>query len=256
MSMQRNNNKKGITFAELMISLVVISVIAAVLYPTIAQFTPNSNKPLFKSAYSTLSSVLFEITNSYPSGRLPTVYPIIYKNDKGTDVNVTYPLCVEFCEVANVLPEDESYDCTVLCADGIITTTNGMRWRIGLFDTYPSPNYDLMAGGVTNVSNVFRIFVDVNAANNDLSPTTTIADINLSTTATDYKGVFYFEPNKDATKGVYTSLPTAGAPHGVFNTSRIKMQDTFIFLVDDEGKIVAMSPAGSAHLEDSLQSPD
>ena len=64
--------KTGITFAELMISLVVISVVAAILYPTIAQFTPNANKPLFKAAYNTLSVILAEITNTSIQGQIDT----------------------------------------------------------------------------------------------------------------------------------------------------------------------------------------
>ena len=175
-----------------MISLVVISVIAAVLYPTIAQFTPNSNKPLFKAAYSTLSSVLFEITNSIPSGKLVN-YSIA---DDGTVTATDQDLCEEFCGVANVLPEkksDDSFitDCAGLCTDNIITTSNGMRWKFGdtskiFFGTYNDPK----TPAVTH-DNVYRIIVDVNAANNDLSPTVEIADINLSTNASDYKGVFY-----------------------------------------------------------------
>ena len=67
----------------------------------------------------------------------------------------------------------------------------------------------------------------------------------------EVKGVFYYTPAE-----VYTTLPALNDPNGVFNIDRIKAQDTFIILVDKMGKIVAISPAGWAHLSDSLQSPD
>ena len=58
------------TFAELMISLVVVSIIAALLYPMLAKFTPNSNKPLFQAAYRTLSVIISEIVHDNIDGEL------------------------------------------------------------------------------------------------------------------------------------------------------------------------------------------
>ena len=44
----KNSKIKAFTFAELMISLVIISVITVILYPTISDLAPNNNKFLFK----------------------------------------------------------------------------------------------------------------------------------------------------------------------------------------------------------------
>ena len=109
------------TFAELMISLVVVSIIAALLYPMLAKFTPNTNKPLFQAAYRTLSVIISEIVHANINGELA--------RQNGTPLTTT-ELCQEFCERANVVAECNnngqcSTDCNDLCADNIINTTNG-----------------------------------------------------------------------------------------------------------------------------------
>ena len=270
--------KTGITFAELMISLVVISVVAAILYPTIAQFTPNANKPLFKAAYNTLSVILAEITNTSAQGQIDTSTlnenatdeegNFIVDEDGDAVIKSYNRFCMNFCEIANVVQEgDAASDCKTYCADNILTTSNGMRWRFYPYGQYSSPSYDITTQGVIAVSNVFQLVVDVNASNNDLAPSNCAAD-SSSAFSNDCKGVFYYETSTDANKGIYRAstleevannisyLPTAADPQGIFNTEHIKAQDTFVILIDRYGKIVDISPAGWAHLEDSLQSPD
>ncbi len=218
--------KKGFTFAELMISLLVISVLSAILYPTIAQFTPNSNKPLFKSAYKTLTNVLYEITNESTTGELPTT---------------ANGLCTAFCNKANVIRANDTDTCETLCENGTIQTNNGMRWYFSAF------NY---AGIVT-----FIIYVDVNASNNNLTPEAH-GTIPETPWGDDYTGVFYYDDSNTANIGIYTALPTDANPEGTFNANNLKAQDTFEIIVNKKGKITHISAAGWAHLSDSTQSPD
>ena len=166
------NKKRAITFAELMISLVVISVIAALLYPMIAQFTPNVNKPLFKAAYSTLSTVLAEITNTTADGKLPDT------------------LCQSFCKKANTI--EDSTDCTDLCNDNdnVLTTTNGMRWKFNKNDNYSSPEYSASS---ETFQNVFQIIVDVNASREKIEKTA--LEAVKSYVENGYKKIIYI-PNK------------------------------------------------------------
>ena len=244
--------KKGFTFAELMISLVVIAVISAILYPTIAQFTPNANKPLFKSAYKTLTSILYEIINSEPSGLIPQGNLSYEETDE--DGNITTKncsnLCFAFCEKANVMQhENNNNSCEKLCQNNTLTTTNGMRWK---FDDYKE--YTIYTSSGTSKINAYRIYVDVNASNNDLVP----QHIPLDTDPWDnnYNGVFFYTATTDANNGIYTKLPTTTEPSGIFDREKLKTQDTFEFYINEKGKIINISPAGWAHLEDNVQSPD
>ena len=231
------NIKPGFTFAELMISLTVISVLAAVLYPNLMHFIPNSNKPLFKAAYKTLANALAEVTTEKTDGFLQTT----------TVGGVTsgQQLCRDFCSKANTVPEDANSDCVNLCADNIIRTTNGMRW---LFENHASYPVLESRAAATNKS-AFRITVDVNPSNSDLTSTpaasicTFVGNLNSSGT-----GVFCYRNNV-----IYDTLPNAANVNGVFNLENAKSQDTFQFLVDEKGKIISISPVGWAILEDNSQ---
>ena len=125
-------NKNGFTFAELMISLVVIAVITAILYPTISELAPNNNKHLFKSAYKTIEMVVSDIT---ANGAVPTT---------------AAELCAKFKSKLNYVPRaDKAGDASETsdnscAADNQFQTSNGMRWKF--------------ENGV--------IYVDVNASNN------------------------------------------------------------------------------------------
>lgn len=245
--------KNAFTFAELMISLVVISVLCAILYPMIAQFTPNSNKPLFKAAYRTLIEVLAELTADSISGELE----IVAENGTRSSIATGAELCTVFCDKTNTVPLQtggtstapvfEASDCATQCADQIITTTNGMRWHFGNYATYRDP-----MDNATNVANVFKIYVDVNASNNSLpSAANCISPIDAA------NGEFCYAPAE-----IYEILPGASDndgvmwPNGKFIVEKLKAQDTFEILIDKKGKIVSMSPAGWANLEDNLQAVD
>ena len=130
--------KEAFTFAELMVSLVIIAIITALLYPTIAEISPNNNKQLFKSAYKTVELIVEDIITASPSGEIPTT---------GT---ATQNLCNEFKNRLNSVKFDHGGT-----QDGcgstpyLLQTSNGMRWY---FQNYTDPD--------------FTIYVDVNAANN------------------------------------------------------------------------------------------
>ena len=193
------------TFAELMISLVVVSIIAALLYPMLAKFTPNTNKPLFQAAYRTLSVIISEIVHANLNGELA--------HQNGNPLSVT-ELCQEFCARANVVAECNnngqcSTDCNDLCTDQRINTTNGMRWHFSTNTLTADANY--------------CVGVDVNLSNESQE---IAGDTNFGIT---------FDPN---------------------NVSTLKVQDSFRIDLDSRGKIIDMSPAGWANLEDSVDTLD
>lgn len=184
------NKKSAFTFAELMISLLVISILSAILYPTIAHFTPNSNKPLFKSAYKILNTIVGQIVSESPNGTISDEVGMANNNQKNIRVQ---EFCRKFCERANVVFSDANPNnpktCTNECTldawnDNklVLTTTNGMRWRFrsdvteanGLILNRTNP---YQKDGSCNRSNsplpvdfiTYGILVDVNASNNGLT---------------------------------------------------------------------------------------
>ena len=168
--------KKGFTFAELMISLVVIAVITAILYPTISELAPNNNKHLFKSAYKTVELVVSELANSQ------TVFPTTPKD-----------MCVAFKQKLNFVPrvdgiassdtdtDADETKCVGTNDDGYhFQTSNGMRW---LFITKT----------IRGIGRPCALFIDVNAANNGVVSncgSTDTSYIDAWAGSSDLKGSF------------------------------------------------------------------
>ena len=63
-------NKNAFTLAEVMGTLAVFGIIAALLLPAIANVRPNKNKVMFRKAYYVAESMVFELVNDenfYPT---------------------------------------------------------------------------------------------------------------------------------------------------------------------------------------------
>ncbi len=220
--------KKAFTFAELMISLVVISVITAILYPTIADLGVNENEALFKSAYRSMSIALSEVINDTPNGIVP--------ND----------LCTKMAEKLNVREQD--------CANNYFKTANGMRWFV--------PN---ATGCPVNPNNCTpNIIIDVAQSNNSVEgdagfqtdiditggvaagggpggadpPAGNLTPRNVSNNTTDF--VQYLYPNAQDPQGIVGALA---------DNANNKTVDTFVFCINHSGQVVGMDNAASAHLE-------
>ena len=278
MDKNRKNTKSAFTFAELMISLIVIAVLSAILYPTIAQFTPNSNKPLFKSAYKTFNEVMMEIVNAN-SGELGTY------NAAGTFTAMTpKELCTAFCDKANVIhsvttkdaqgnPTAYASNCADDCSNerfdktrNTITTSNGMRWKFDAYQTNyrdPAPRNGTSGNGAPTLSNgAFKIIVDVNASNNNLSQQNVTADQTFNSkcdnTSKGGCGTFKYNNTNNAITGIYETIPNYTLNNDgkyiateSYNKQNLKNQDTFEIYIDKTGKIISMSPAAWANLEDN-----
>ncbi len=210
--------KKGFTFAELMISLVIISVISAILYPTIADLAPNENAALFRSAYRSMSIALSEVMNDTSDGAVPT------------------DLCPKLAAKLNV----RNNACPPLGTPGAgtFTTSNGMRWYVS--DTSAcalTPNHD---------SCFPIIIIDVAASNNDSG-----ANDNLPTNGQiPTLGANYTITT--ATQA-FTAAFNNGAIGGQVDDG--KKQDTFVFGFSETGTMVGMDQAGYSHIDGKQYPP-
>lgn len=61
--------RKGFTLAEVLLTLGILGIIAVMLLPTMRKVTPDTNKLMFKKAYSNLENIIEGISND------ETVYP-------------------------------------------------------------------------------------------------------------------------------------------------------------------------------------
>ncbi len=144
--------KKGLSLGEMLVSLFILGVVSALTIPMITQTISNQNKPLFRSAFNNVNSVVNELINDisiYPSGEFS---------------NST--LCGNFFDKVNTIG---TIDCTGPSSapdTPNAITANGMKWYFfeKNFGTATCP--DGASGSCIKIS------VDING---DKSPNSTTA---------------------------------------------------------------------------------
>ena len=148
------------TFAELMISLTIIAVITALLYPTISELAPNNNKHLFRAAYKTIEMTVQDIIDEehIPGDVNADGTPKRQKGEMPSNAKFT---CLEFqkrLNCANITAADAANDIHLNCGETgagsdngpqYLQTANGMRWIFR-----------------SKADGTIVINVDVNASNN------------------------------------------------------------------------------------------
>lgn len=131
--------KKGLTMAEVLVTLVILGTLTALTIPVMKTLM-NNNDVLYKSAFQLTEKVVADLTQNlalYPSGDLST------------------PSANNFCtNFATRMNTIGTVDCTVnaTIASGIpsFTTTNGMKWY---FSALANPNFTV---------DPITIWVDIN----------------------------------------------------------------------------------------------
>ena len=231
------------TFAELMVSLVIISVITALLYPVIANIAPNNNKQLYRSAYKTVESVMQDIITS-EGNNTNGVFNTVECDDNGAGVcinqdaidaananagnAISHTLCQEFQKRLNTVKwtfqgNNDSSGCDNN-APQELHTSNGMRWWFQ--EAKPCTN--------DNRSTCFTIYVDVNASNNGENFN------NVPCAEADCAAPFD-DPASFGTNGSWTK--------GCFRQHDDNGRDTFKIEVQSNGRVnPAVDQIGIRHL--------
>lgn len=133
--------KKAFTLAEVLSTLLILGVLAAILIPTIVKIKPNSSKSMFKKAYYIAERVLSEIVNDetyYPEE--DTTIPNLVNEDAvktslGEEVSGNEKFCLLFADKVNTT---DSVDCTTTTIasgttdlnSGNFTTADGITWHL------------------------------------------------------------------------------------------------------------------------------
>ena len=128
--------KKGFTYAEGLMVLAIMAIIAVVALPLLKGATPNSEHLMFRKAYYLFSNMVNELVNDeelYPDGDGDAVY---LANTKEVEENgVTYSGETKFCQLVaarlNIVKDpvcEEKVFVDGEAPDGQFTTTDGMVW--------------------------------------------------------------------------------------------------------------------------------
>lgn len=156
--------KKGFTLSEVMITLGVLGVLAAILVPVITNSAPDRKKVMFKKAYSTLEKTVSELINDdvdYPSSAKGLIGSIsVEQGFNYTAQTGTIPASVnKFCYL---LSQELNTVGTVKCGTSDnpmgFTTTDGITWSTRYANS--SDNFPL---SLTSTNDAV-VFIDVNGS--------------------------------------------------------------------------------------------
>lgn len=156
-------NIKGFTLSEVMVTLGVLGVLAAVIIPAVMSVRPDTERVMFKKAYSTIEKSVSDLINNetyYPTDVTGTttdtslLVPAGFNNQTTTGTGVpasTDKFCYLLSQNLNTVG---TVDCaTASGANKTFTTSDGMIWKV---DTTTFVLHSSTYAGVNAVS------VDVN----------------------------------------------------------------------------------------------
>jgi len=157
-------NKKGFTLSEVMVTLGVLGVIAAILIPAVTKVTPDANKIMLRKAYFTTEKVVNSLISDdsiYPIGTLTADSDgvMVSKGFNNTDTtNMGVPVGNDkFCYLFTQRINTTSANCTAATVGGVpaytFTTSDGIVW------TYTVSAFALNPTAYTTVN---VLAVDVN----------------------------------------------------------------------------------------------
>lgn len=153
-------NRNGFTLAEVLVTLTILGVIAAILIPAITKTTPNSQKVMFKKAYNILEQAVDFLINDdilYPNETGQSGFN--YATDTTGDSTTNNKFCYHLAQKLDVLGAIACPNTTTATITKFATTAEGIDW-------YIFPGAATAAGQFPLTGNVYttRIVVDVNGS--------------------------------------------------------------------------------------------
>ncbi|MDD3436574.1 MAG: prepilin-type N-terminal cleavage/methylation domain-containing protein [Candidatus Gastranaerophilales bacterium] len=143
--------KKGFTFSEMLVTILIIGIVAAIIIPLIPNIMPSQNKVMFKKAYSTLENTVSELINNsmyYPeeqtaldAGGVTVSRGFNYTLNSSGGYYTNNKFCTLFSDLLNTVG---SVSCPAynVAGTGTFTTTDGVVWTLNFptySDTTPTP---------------------------------------------------------------------------------------------------------------------
>lgn len=125
--------KKGLTLQEVLITLLILGLIAAILFPILNKSTPDANKVMLKKAYSVIERAVGELINddiNYPSDVTSMVHGVpVQLGFSYTDPGSTIPadtdkFCYLFTQKIKTVGDVQCPD----DSDGSFRTSDGVFW--------------------------------------------------------------------------------------------------------------------------------
>ena len=229
--------KKGYTLAEILITLGIIGIVSALIFPLANRMRPNENKVKFLQTYDAIAKVVKELAND------SSVYPAAGTiNIAGTPTSVSYLRC-PFCNVyvmdntGNIFRRPNKLGSLIAERFNSDANTNTIQSIL---------NYDPDSNG--NYYDNLYTFLETNRRLDDPHFTTDNGIEIYSYTYVQNPATNGLNSIDYATY-VYFDIDGAGQGNGCFSLDGgCQEQDIFKLRIDGDGTVIPADPLGAAYL--------
>lgn len=159
--------RKGFTLSEVLITLGILGVVAALTIPSLNNIVPSTDKALFRKSYETLQRAVQDMLDDdtiYPDDMTVKTgdfdYPRGFNYDSAIGAGTTNKFCYYLVQRLNVTGATACPATTVsTTTTKFATTMDGVDWYI-----YPGDTTTLTQFPMTGNTYTTKVIVDVNGA--------------------------------------------------------------------------------------------
>ena len=215
--------KRGFTLAEVLITLGIIGVIAALTVPAMNKARPDANKVAYLKAYDTIVGTIKELTSN------SLLYPVC--KDSGTDDNVN---CADFPLFNTNQPIPSEYHKAIYRGERKLCSL--MAFAMGVSEANNSCNATVYAFNAADYTNNFsnQSFTTQNGMRWRIVPriASTVSDSMQATFQND----------------IYVDVNGQAGPNCIYSDS-CKQPDIFKFMVTADGTVTPADPMGKEYIK-------
>ena len=220
--------RRGYTLAEVLVTLGIIGVVAAVIVPAISHLKPDKNKAGFLQAYDTISETVKSLAAN------TSIYPVCKDMNNANNVN-----CSQNPLFNTNLPRDERFNNARYSGERKLCSLMG--WSLGVSDDDLDCSNNTYAFNAANYTNGFAnpSFTTKNGMRWRIVPAVASTAANgVGTYQTDiYVDV---DPKNNDVNGTDESC--------IYAADTCEQPDIFKFMVAANGRVSAADPIGKAYL--------
>ena len=212
--------RKGFTLAEILISLAIIGIIAAIGFPAVNSMKPNKNKIMYLKVYDELRNGIASLAAD------SSLFPVC-KDDGGDGIE-----CASFPLLNTMLPVNNKFSDSKY--EGNVKLCNLVAYYLNVSDTSCSDStYSFNSGSFNTDFNNKKSFTTQNGIQWWIIPQENSASDGTASYQTD----------------IYVDIdPSKESKNCIYDKDECKNPDRFKFMIAADGSVITADPMGQMYV--------